>query len=123
MPGGQDVDRPRCADFGRIDPHQVEKKIVVDHDGERVVLAPADTVCATRSWSALAQLAAAGQMACRSTAWADVVTEKFTAARLSGCCYVAQRFVQVYLALAEQLADSDYLGSDDTSARVLEVLS
>ena len=110
----------------------VEKKIVVDHDGERVVLAASTTEYGPAryavTWSALATLTElAAQMALPFNRLGKMLStpeKKFTAAGLSRMLhYVAQRFVRVYLALAEQLADSDYLGGDDTSARVLEVLS
>jgi len=111
---------------------EVEKKIVVDHDGERIVLAPPTTEYGPAryavTWSALATLAElAGQMALPFNRLGKMLStpeKKFTAAGLSRMLhYVAQRFVGVYLAVGEQLADSDYLGGDDTSARVLEVLS
>jgi hypothetical protein len=111
---------------------EVEKKIVVDHDGERVVLAPPTTEYGPAryavTWGALATLAElAGQMALPLNRLGKMLStpeKKFTAAGLSRMLhYVAQRFVLIYLALAEQLANSDYLGGDDTSARVLEVLS
>lgn len=111
---------------------EVEKKIVVDHDGERIVLAPSTTEYGPAryavTWGALATLAElAGQMALpfnRLGKMLSTTEKKFTAAGLSRMLhYVAQRFVRVYLALAEQLADGDYLGGDDTSARVLEVSS
>jgi hypothetical protein len=111
---------------------EVEKKIVVDHDGERIVLAPPTTEYGPAryavTWGALATLAElAGQMALPFNRLGKMLStpeKKFTAAGLSRMLhYVAQRFVLIYLALAEQLADSNYLGGDDTSVRVLEVLS
>ncbi|MBI5548430.1 MAG: transposase, partial [Deltaproteobacteria bacterium] len=111
---------------------EVEKKIVVDHDGERIVLSPPTSEYGPAryavTWSALATLAElAGQMALPFNRLAKMLStpeKTFTAAALSRMLhYVAQRFVGVYLALGEQLADSDYLGGDDTSARVLEVSS
>lgn len=109
---------------------EVQKKIVVDHDGERVVLTSPTTEYGPAryavTWGGLATLAElAAQMALPFNRLAKLLStpeKKFTAAGLSRMLhYVAQRFAGVYLTLAEQLADSDYLGGDDTSARVLEV--
>lgn len=111
---------------------EVEKKIVMDHDGERLVFSPSTSEYGPAryavTWGALATLAElAGQMALPFNRLAKMLStpeKTFTAAGLSRMLhYVAQRFVGVYLTLGEQLADSDYLGGDDTSARVLEVSS
>jgi hypothetical protein len=108
----------------------VEKKVVVEEDGERHVI-----TASTReygpprfsvTWSALATLAVmVGQFALpfnRLATMFSTQAKRFTAASLSRMLrYVAQRLVPIYLQLAKELADSAVLAGDDTSCRVLEV--
>ena len=108
----------------------VQKKVVVTEDGKRsVVSASTDAFGPPRysvTWSALATLAVLfGQFAMPlnrlATMFGSVGKTFSTGAMCRMLHYVAERFVPIYLALSEQLADSDVLGADDTSCRVLEV--
>jgi hypothetical protein len=109
---------------------EVEKKVVVDKDGQRHVL------CASTSeygpprysvtWSALATLAVmVGQFAMPFNRLATMLStagKRFTAGSLSRMLhYVAERLAPIYLQLSSELAQSDILAGDDTSCRVLEV--
>jgi hypothetical protein len=108
----------------------VEKKVVVDHQGERHVIA-----ASTRdfgppryavTWEALATLAIlVGQYAMpfnRLGSLFSTSTKKFTAGSLSRMLhYVARRFINIYLQLSTDLANAEILAGDDTSCRVLEV--
>lgn len=108
----------------------VEKKVVVDHDGQRTVIAgstinhgpPRHSV----TWEALATLAVlAGQFAMpfnRLSTMLSTPEKRFGAGALSRKLhYVARRFLPVYLELATELANAEVLAGDDTSCRVLEV--
>jgi hypothetical protein len=108
----------------------VEKKVVVDEDGERHVISASTREYGpprfSVTWSALATLAVmVGQFALpfnRLATMFSTEAKRFTAAGLSRMLrYVAQRFVPIYLQLAKELADSAVLAGDDTSCRVLEV--
>lgn len=110
----------------------VEKKVVVDTDGERYVIAPSTRAWGPPrhrlTWNALASLAIlAGQFAMPLNRLGTLLStpkKRFGAGALSRALrYVAKRFVAVYLQLGEQLADSDYLAGDDTPCRVLQVSS
>ncbi len=110
----------------------VQKLVVVKENGERtVVSASTDQFGPPRysvTWSALATLAVlVGQFALPLNRLATLFStagKQFTAGGLSRMLhYVAQRMVPIYLELAEQLADSDFLSGDDTSCRVIEVAS
>jgi len=108
----------------------VEKKIVVDKDGTRHVIAASVSEYGPRrygvTWGALATLAVlVGQFAMpfnRLSTLFSTEEKRFTAGSLSRMLqYVAQRLVWIYLELAEQLANAEILAGDDTSCRVLEV--
>jgi hypothetical protein len=110
----------------------VEKKVVVDADGERYVVAGSTTQYGpprySVTWNALATLTVlTGQFALPLNRLATMFStpdKEFTAGGFGRMMhYVAERFVPVYLALAKQLADSAILAGDDTSCRVLEVSS
>jgi hypothetical protein len=110
----------------------VEKKVVVDENGERhVVTASTSEYGPPRyavTWSALATLAVlVGQFAMplnRLGTMLSTTAKRFTTATLSRILhYVAERLVPIYLVLAEELAQSATLAGDDTSCRVLEVQS
>ncbi len=107
----------------------VEKKVIVDRDGQRRVIA-----ASTRdfgpprygvTWEALATLAIlVGQYAMplnRMGSLFSTSAKRFTAGGLSRMLhYVARRFVPIYLELATELAGAEILAGDDTSCRVLE---
>jgi hypothetical protein len=108
----------------------VHKQVVVTPDGQRsVISAPTDAYGPPRysvTWSSLATLAIlVGQFALplnRLATLFSAVGKQFSAGGLSRMLhYVAERLVPIYLTLSEQLADSEILGGDDTSCRVLEV--
>ena len=108
----------------------VEKKVVVEENGERhVVVASTREYGPARyavTWSALATLAVmVGQFALplhRLGTMLSTAGKKFTTASLSRMLHhVAQRLVPIYLELASHLANSDILAGDDTPCRVLEV--
>lgn len=108
----------------------VEKKVVVDKDGDRHVLAPSTIEYGpprySVTWGALATLAIlVGQFALpfnRLSTLFSTIEKRFTAGALSRMLhYVALRFLPIYMELANQLANADILGGDDTSCRVLEV--
>jgi hypothetical protein len=108
----------------------VEKKIVVDDDGERhVISASTRDIGPARygvTWEALATLAVlVGQFAMpfhRLAVMFSTDTKRFTASAFSRMVrYVALRFVPIYLELLEQLGNAEVLRGDDTSCRVLEV--
>lgn len=110
----------------------VEKKVVVDRKGERRVIVPSTLEYGpprySVTWDALATLAMlTGQFALpfnRLGTMFSTPEKRFTAGALGRMLhYVAQRFLPIYLELGTQLSGSDYLGGDDTSCRVLEVLS
>jgi hypothetical protein len=108
----------------------VEKKIVVDKEGERHVVAPSTIEYGpprySVTWDALATLAIlVGQFAMpfnRLGTLFSTPEKRFTAGALSRMLhYVALRLVAIYLELATQLANCEVLAGDDTSCRVLEV--
>jgi len=108
----------------------VEKKVLVDADGERRVVAASTHELGppryTVTWSALATLAMmVAQYALPLNRLATMLStagKRFTAGSLGRLLhYVAERFVEVYLELARQLADATNLAGDDTSCRVLDV--
>jgi hypothetical protein len=110
----------------------VEKKVLVDSDGERHVIAPSTLEYGpprySVTWDALATLAMlTGQFAMPLNRLGTMLSSPqkgFTAASLGRMLhYVAQRFVPIYLELGTQLSGSDYRAGDDTSCRVLEVSS
>jgi hypothetical protein len=109
---------------------EVEKQVIEKDNGERtVVSATTDGYGPARyqvTWSSLATLAIlVGQFAMplnRLATLFSCVGKRFTAGGLSRLLhYVAERLVAIYITLGEQLADSEILGGDDTSCRVLEV--
>jgi hypothetical protein len=108
----------------------VEKKVVVDADGERhVITASTNEYGPPRfsvTWSALATLAVlVGQFALplhRLGTMLSTAGKRFTTGGLSRMLhYVAERLLPIYLQLATELADSEIMAGDDTSCRVLEV--
>jgi len=108
----------------------VEKKIVVDRDGERHVISPSTIEYGPArysvTWGALATLAIlVGQFALpfnRLSTLFSTIGKRFTAGALSRMLhYVAQRLLPIYFDLASQLANAEILAGDDTSCRVLEV--
>jgi hypothetical protein len=108
----------------------VEKKVVVDPEGERHVVAASTAKYGpprySVTWQALATLAVlVAQFALpfnRLATMLSVAGKRFTAGALSRMLhYVAERLVPIYLELARQLADCEILAGDDTSCRVLEV--
>ncbi len=114
---------------------EVEKKVVVtsDEHGEqrRVISASTEAFGPPRfsvTWSAMATLAVlVGQFAMPLNRLATILStplKRFTVATLSRMLhYVAMRLVPIYLALADELADSAIWSGDDTSCRVVEVSS
>jgi hypothetical protein len=110
----------------------VEKKVVVDEDGERYVIAPSTLEYGpprySVTWDALASLATlTTQLALpfnRLGILLSTPQKRFKASSLGRMLhYVAERLAPIYLVLGEQLSGSGYLGGDDTSCRVLEVSS
>jgi hypothetical protein len=108
----------------------VEKKVVVDEDGKRHVLAGSTLEYGpprfSVTWGALATLAMlVGQFALPLNRLGTLLStreKRFTAGALGRMLhYVAQRLVPIYLELAAQLSNSEYLAGDDTSCRVLEL--
>ncbi len=108
----------------------VEKKIVVDRDGERHVISPSTIEYGPArysvTWGALATLAIlVAQFALpfnRLSTLFSTIEKRFTAGALSRMLhYVAQRLLPIYLELTNQLANAEILAGDDTSCRVLEV--
>jgi hypothetical protein len=110
----------------------VEKKVVVDEDGERHVIAPSTLEYGpprySVTWDALATLAVlTAQFALPFNRLGTLLStpkKRFSASALGRMLhYVAQRLAPIYLELGAQLSNSDYLAGDDTSCRVLEVSS
>jgi len=110
----------------------VEKKVVVDKDGERYVIAASTLEYGpprySVTWDALATLATlTAQFALPFNRLGTLLStreKRFSAGTLGRMLhYVAQRLAPIYLELASQLSQSDYLAGDDTSCRVLEVSS
>lgn len=108
----------------------VEKKVIVNSDGDRHVIAASTSDYGPPryavTWNALATLAIlVGQFAMpfnRLATMFSTDTKRFTAGAFSRMLrYIAQRFVPIYLELAAQLVDAEILAGDDTSCRVLEV--
>jgi hypothetical protein len=108
----------------------VEKKVLVEEDGTRHVVAASTRELGPPryavTWPALATLAVmVGQFAMPFNRLATMLStagKRFTTGSLSRMLhYVAQRLVPVYLELARQVANSEVIGGDDTSCRVLEV--
>jgi len=108
----------------------VEKKIVVDSEGERHVVAASTIEYGPArysvTWGALATLAIlVGQFALpynRLSTLFSTAAKRFTTGALSRMLhYVAERLLPIYLELANQLATAEILAGDDTSCRVLEV--
>ena len=108
----------------------VEKKVVVDQEGERHVVAASTAEYGpprySVTWQALATLAVlVAQFALpfnRLATMLSVAGKRFTASTLSRMLhYVAERLAPIYLELARQLADCEILAGDDTSCRVIEV--
>jgi hypothetical protein len=108
---------------------EVEKKVVVDEDGERHVLSASTLEYGppgySVTWSALATLATlVGQFALplnRLGTMLSTESKRFTAGALGRLLhYVAERLVPIYLHLATQLCNAEILAGDDTSCRVLE---
>jgi len=108
----------------------VEKKVVVDDDGERhVITASTRDFGPARygvTWEALATLSIlVGQFAMpfhRLGVMFSTDTKRFTAGAFSRMLrYVALRFTPIYLELLRQLGNAEILAGDDTSCRVLEV--
>jgi hypothetical protein len=108
----------------------VEKKVVVDQEGDRHVVAASTAEYGpprySVTWQALATLAVlVAQFALpfnRLATMLSVTEKRFTSGALSRMLhYVAERLVPIYLEFAKQLADCEILAGDDTSCRVLEV--
>ena len=109
---------------------EVEKKVVVDPQGQRHVFTASTNDYGppryTVTWNALATLAVlVGQFAMpfhRLGTLFSTPEKRFTAGAFSRMLhYVARRLWPIYLELATQLSDADILAGDDTSCRVLEV--
>jgi len=109
---------------------QVEKKVVLDAEGERRVVSastadlgpPGSSV----TWGFLAHvIMLAVHYALPFNRLGKLLStpdKKFTAGTLGRLVhYVAERFVAVYLALSDELAESAILVGDDTPSRVVEV--
>jgi hypothetical protein len=106
----------------------VEKKILVGEDGERHVISgstrewgPAGSKVTWRALATLATLVA--QYALPLNRLGTLLSSRqktFGAASLGKMLhYVAERLAPIYLELALQLGNADYLAGDDTSCRVL----
>ena len=111
---------------------EVEKKIIEGEDGERhVVSASTSELGPPRyavTWDFLAHMAVlVVQYAMPMNRLANLLStdaKRFTAGSLARQLrYVAQRFAPIYLALVDDLADSEIITGDDTSSRVVEVNS
>jgi hypothetical protein len=111
---------------------EVEKKILVDEDGERHVITGSTSGYGpprfSVTWDAMATLATlVGQFALPLNRLGTLLStpqKRFSAGGLGRMLhYVAQRLAPIYLELGAQLSDSDYLAGDDTSCRVLEISS
>ena len=110
----------------------VEKKVVVTKDGERKIFSGSTSEIGppgySVTWQALVTLAVMiGQFAMPLNRLATMLStgmKRFTSSGLSRIAhYFAQRFLPIYLELADQLSDSRIWSGDDTTARVLEVSS
>jgi len=110
----------------------VEKKVVVDKDGTRQIFSASTSEFGPPryavTWQALATLAVLiGQFAMPFNRLATMLTtaaKRFTTSSLSRMAhYVAVRLTPVYLALCDEISDSEILAGDDTSCRVVEVSS
>ena len=110
----------------------VEKKVVVTKDGERKIYSGSTSEIGppgySVTWQALVTLAVMiGQFAMPLNRLATMLStgmKRFTSSGLSRLAhYFAQRFLPIYLELADQLSDSRIFSGDDTSARVVEVSS
>ena len=108
----------------------VEKQVVEKENGERTVIAATTDEYGPAhyqvTWSALASLAIlCGQFAMPLNRMATLFSglgKQFDSGGLSRLLhYVAVRLFAIYIELGEQLSDSEILGGDDTSCRVLEV--
>jgi hypothetical protein len=109
---------------------EVEKKVVLDSQGERRVLSASTADLGPSgsavTWGFLAHvIMLAVHYALPLNRLGKLLStpdKKFTAGTLGRLVhYVAERFVDVYLALCDELADSAILVGDDTTTRVLEV--
>jgi hypothetical protein len=109
---------------------EVEKKVLVDAEGERHVISGSTAEYGpprySVTWSALATLVVlVGQFALplhRLGTMLSTAGKRFTTGNLGRMLhYVAERFLPIYLQLAKELADCEILGGDDTSCRVVEV--
>lgn len=110
----------------------VEKKVVVTKDGERKVFSGSTSEIGPRgfsvTWQSIVTLAVmVGQFAMPLNRLAKMLStgaKRFTSSTLSRLArYFAERFLPIYLMLADQLSDSRNWSGDDTSARVVEVSS
>ncbi len=111
---------------------EVDKKVLLDHKGDRHVIAASTSAYGppgySVTWSALATLTVlVGQFAAplhRLATMLSTPDKRFTAGAFSRMLhYVARRLMPIYLELARQLGDSEVLAGDDTSCRVIEVSS
>ena len=109
---------------------EVEKKVLVDADGERHVITastseygPAGWSVTWDAWATLAVMVAQFALPFhRLGKMLSTAGKTFTTGSLSRMFHeVAQRIVPIYLELALQLPNVDVLAGDDTSCRVLEV--
>jgi hypothetical protein len=107
----------------------VEKKVLVGKGGKRHVVTGSTREWGPAgfqvTWSALATLAMlVAQYALPLNRLGTLLSspqKRFSAASLGRMLhYVAERLLPIYLELASQLSNSDYLAGDDTSCRVLE---
>lgn len=109
---------------------EVEKKVLLDEYNDRHVISASTNEYGppgySVTWSALATLAIlVGQYAMplnRLGTMFSTPLKRFTASAFSRMLhYVAERFVPIYLELAEELVNCEILAGDDTSCRVIEV--
>lgn len=109
---------------------EVEKKVVEDAPGERRVISGSTAHLGPPryqvTWELLAHaVVLVVQYAMpmhRLARLLSTESKRFTASHLSRLFhYVATRFVPIYLALIDDIADASVLSGDDTTTRVLEV--
>jgi hypothetical protein len=109
---------------------EVEKLVLKDHDGERVMVSASTSEYGPEgysiTWGFLASMSLmVAQYALPLNRIANMLSspdKKFTSGMLAKYFrYVARRLLPVYLELFENLSTSDIFSGDDTTARVIEV--